>query len=171
MPLVSRRRALGALASGTVLASGAAAAAPASLSMDDLKKETDTACVYHCDFGDNARYDAMLRNINNHLSVYNSDPFALKIVIVAHAAGIKYHLKSLEGTNWANNPPIDPEFDKRMAALGQLGVDVLLCRLTFQLNKIDTALAKDAPYIKFVPSGVATVASLQSKGFAYLKCG
>ena len=170
MTIVSRRRAIGALASGTVLASGAALAAPPTVEMKDLKKEADVACLYHCDFGDDARYDAMLRNINNHLSVYDSDPFALKIVIVAHAAGIKYHLKTLDGTTWAGGK-IDPDFDKRTAALGQLGVDVLLCRLTFERNKIDLALAKDAPYIRIVPSGVATVAALQAKGYAYLKVG
>jgi hypothetical protein len=38
-------------------------------------------------------------------------------------------------------------------------------------QKLDTALAKDTPYIKLVPSGVATVAALQGKGFAYLKVG
>ncbi|MBL8807560.1 MAG: DsrE family protein [Rhodospirillales bacterium] len=170
MPNLTRRGAFGAIAGGTVLAAGAASAAPPTLKLSDLKKEADTACLYHCDYGDDVRYDAMLRNINNHLSVYDSDPFALKIVIVAHAAGIKYHLKTLEGTTWAGSK-IDPDFDKRTAALGQLGVDVLLCRLTFERNKIDIALAKDAPYIKIVPSGVATVAALQGKGYAYLKCG
>lgn len=170
MPNLTRRGAIGAIASGTVLASAGAVAMPPSIKMADLKKDTDIACLYHCDFGDDARYDAMLRNINNHLSVYDSDPFALKIVIVAHAAGIKYHLKTLEGTTWAKSK-IDPDFDKRTAALGQLGVDVLLCRLTFERNKIDLALAKDAPYIKIVPSGVATVAALQAKGYGYLKVG
>ena len=33
------------------------------------------------------------------------------------------------------------------------------------------AKVKDMPFISFVPSGVATVAALQSKGFAYLKVG
>jgi intracellular sulfur oxidation DsrE/DsrF family protein len=32
-------------------------------------------------------------------------------------------------------------------------------------------LAKPAPYIRMVPSGVATAAALQGKGFAYLKVG
>ena len=31
--------------------------------------------------------------------------------------------------------------------------------------------AKSDPFIKLVPSGVATVAELQGKGFAYLKVG
>jgi intracellular sulfur oxidation DsrE/DsrF family protein len=58
-----------------------------------------------------------------------------------------------------------------MEVLAKYGVEVYLCKITFERQKLDTALAKDAPYIKLVPSAVATVAALQSKGFAYLKVG
>lgn len=168
-----RRHILAALAAGgaSFAAATSARATPSELKLADVTKETDIACLYHCDFGDDHRYDAMLRNINNHLSVYNFDPFTAKIVIVAHAAGIKYHLKTLAGTPWEKYAPIDPELDKRMKALAQYGVEVLLCKITFERSKLDLALAKDEPYIKFVPSGVATVAALQGKGFAYLKVG
>jgi intracellular sulfur oxidation DsrE/DsrF family protein len=170
---VNRRRLLVALAAGGAATAGAVAAraAPKELKLADLKKETEVACLYHCDFGDDKRYSDMLRNINNHLSVYNFDPLSIKIVIVAHSVGIKYHLKTLAGTPWEKHPPIDPELEKRMDALAKYGVDVYLCKITFDRQKLDTALAKDAPYIKLVPSGVATVAALQSKGFAYLKVG
>lgn len=139
--------------------------------MKDLKKDTDVACLYHCDFGNDQRYSALLRNINNHLSVYNFDPFAAKIVVVAHGPGIKYHLKSLAGTPWEKDPPVDPDLEKRLAGLAKFGVEVYLCKITFQLQKIDLGLAKDAAYIKLVPSGVATVAALQAKGFGYIKVG
>jgi intracellular sulfur oxidation DsrE/DsrF family protein len=171
MSELNRRHLLGAIAAGTAMGATAATAASRDVDLATFKKEADVACLYHSDFGDDVRFDAMLRNINNHLSVYNSDPFALKVVIVAHASGIKYHLKTLDGTPWANGPKIDPEFDKRMAALAQHGVEVLLCKITFQRSQIDLSLAKDAPYVRLVPSGVATVAALQGKGFAYLKVG
>ncbi|MBM3536577.1 MAG: hypothetical protein FJX55_01920 [Alphaproteobacteria bacterium] len=165
----SRRHLLGAMTASAAAATTAQAASR-EVELSDLKKETDVACLYHCDFGDNTRYDAMLRNINNHLSVYDFDPFALKIVIVAHAAGIKFHLKTLEKTPWAS-PAIDPDFEKRLGALAQHGVEVLLCKITFQRSQLDLSLAKDAPYIRLVPSGVATVAALQGRGYAYLKVG
>lgn len=170
---IGRREVLSVLAAGgaTAVAAGSAQAQTRDLVVANIKKETEIACVYHCDFGTDARYSALLRNINNHLSVYEFDPFKTKIVIVAHSAGIKYHLKSLAGTPWEKDPPIDPEFDARMEALGKYGVEVYLCKITFQTQKVDLALAKDAAYIKMVPSGVATVAALQSKGFAYLKVG
>lgn len=169
---IDRRHLLTALAASGVVAAGtvAARAAPKELAFADMKKETDVACLYHCDFGDDKRYSAMLRNINNHLSVYNFDPLTAKIVIVAHSAGIKYHLKSLAGTPWQKSE-LDPELDKRMDGLSKYGVEVYLCKITFKSLKIDIGLTKDVPYIKLVPSGVATVAALQSKGFAYLKVG
>jgi len=170
---INRRHLLSALAAGSAIGAGtiSAKAAPKSLSLADMKKEADVSCLYHCDFGDDARYSAMLRNINNHLSAYNFDPLNTKIVIVAHSAGIKYHLKTLAGTPWEKHPQIDPELDKRMDALAKYGVEVYLCKITFSSLKIDVELAKDAPYIKLVPSGVATVAALQQKGFSYLKVG
>ena len=106
MPDIDRRQLLGALAAGggAVATTVAARAAPAELKLADLKKEAEVACLYHCDFGDDKRYDAMLRNINNHLAVYNFDPLGTKIVIVAHSVGIKYHLKDLAGTPWDATP-------------------------------------------------------------------
>ena len=170
---IDRRHLIGALAAGSVALAGSlpASAANPELKFGDLKKDTDIACLYHCDFGDNARYDAMLRNINNHLSAHEFDPMAIKIVIVAHGPGIKFHLMDLAGTPWEKAPAIDPEYEKRMAALAQYGVEVYLCRITFERMGLDLARAKALPYIKIVPSGVATVAYLQSKGYGYLKVG
>lgn len=168
---IDRRNLLTALAAGGALAAGSLAAQAKELQLSELKKDTEVACLYHCDFGDDHRYSAMLRNINNHLSVYNFDPFSTKIVIVAHSNGIKYHLKTLAGTPWEKAPPIDPDLAKRMDALAQYGVEVYLCKITFKSLNLDVALAKDASYVKLVPSGVATVAALQSKGYSYLKVG
>jgi intracellular sulfur oxidation DsrE/DsrF family protein len=170
---IDRRHLIGALAAGSAVLAGTlpVMAANPELKLTDLKKDTDVACLYHCDFGDDRRYDAMLRNINNHLSAHDFDPLGVKIVIVAHGAGIKYHLSDLAGTPWEKAPAIDPEYEKRMAALAQYGVEVYLCRITFERMGLDLARAKPLPYIKIVPSGVATVAYLQSKGYAYLKVG
>jgi uncharacterized protein len=167
-----RRHVLTALAAGGVVAAStlSAEAAPKLLPFADMKKGTDIACLYHCDFGNDKRYSAMLRNINNHLSAYDFDPFKIKIVIVAHSAGIKYHLKTLEGTPWAKQK-IDPELGKRMEALSKYGVEVYLCQITFKSHKISFDQAKDASYIRLVPSGVGTVGQLQAKGYGYLKVG
>ena len=60
MSNTSRRGFLGALAvSGATLAASRAAAAPDKLDLSSLKKDTDIACLYHCDFGDPAAVRAV----------------------------------------------------------------------------------------------------------------
>src|SRR6187401_2706072 len=90
MSTTSRRGFLGALAlSGATLTAAPLAAAPEKLDLGALKKDTEIACLYHCDFGDPQRFSQLLTNINNHLSVYEFDTMQVKLVIVAHGAGIK----------------------------------------------------------------------------------
>lgn len=157
---------------GTLAAAGAAmplaASASESLKLADIKKEADVACIYHVDFGDPKRYAQVLNNISNHYSVYGSDPFALQLAIVAHSGGIKFFLDNLAGTHWEKET-LDPELVTKLDALSKNGLKVYLCSITFERNKLSHDRARQEPYIAFVPSGVATVAALQTKGFAYLK--
>jgi intracellular sulfur oxidation DsrE/DsrF family protein len=171
MPTTSRRRFLGALAaSGATLTATQLAAAPGKLGFAEMKKDTDVACLYHCDFGEPQRFGQMLTNINNHLTVYDFDPFKVKIVVVAHGAGIKFFLEDLAGTAWENDK-INPELYKRFTGLTKFGVEAYLCEITYTRQKIDMAKTRKDSFLKFVPSGVATVAALQGKGFGYLKVG
>ncbi len=167
----SRRGFIGALAmSGAAIGASRVVAAPAKLNLSDVKKETDVACLYHCDFGDPARFSQMLTNMNNHLSAYEFDPMRVKLVIVAHGAGIKFFLADRSGTPWENDK-IDEDIYKRFVGLTKFDVEAYLCEITYKRQNIDMAKTRDGAYLKFVPSGVATVAELQSKGFAYLKVG
>jgi intracellular sulfur oxidation DsrE/DsrF family protein len=171
MSKTSRRGFIGALAvSGATLGASRLAAAPDALDLAALKKDTDIACVYHCDFGDPRRFSQMLTNINNHMSVYEFDTMRVKIVVVAHGAGLKFFLDDLSGTPWANET-IDPELYKRFVGLSKFGVEGYLCEITYKRQNIDKAKTRKDAFLKFVPSGVAAVAELQSKGFAYVKVG
>jgi intracellular sulfur oxidation DsrE/DsrF family protein len=170
--LKSRREVMGAVAaSGAVLAASTAAQAnPVPLDLNALKKDTDIACLYHCDFGDPQRFSQMLNNMNNHYSAYEFDNFKLKLVTVVHSAGIKFFLDDRTGTPWEKDN-IDPEIYKRFVGLTKYGVEAYLCQITYKRLKIDPAKTKKDSFLKFVPSGVATVAELQAKGFAYIKVG
>lgn len=166
---IDRRVLLG----GAVLASAAVAAPAAAtpmLQFSDLKKEADVACLYHCDFGDPPRFVQMLNNIGNHYSAYGADPFAVQLAIVAHGPGVKFFLESLEGTSWRDEAMV-PQIFERVIAQAKNGLKVHLCDITFQRLNLDRSKVRKADFISFVPSGVATVAALQSKGFAYLKVG
>jgi intracellular sulfur oxidation DsrE/DsrF family protein len=169
--ITSRRSIVGALAaSGAVLASTAGRANPVPLDLSTIKKETDVACLYHCDFGDPQRFSQMLQNMLNHYSSYEFDSFKLKLVVVAHGAGLKFFLDDRTGTPWEKDT-IDPELYKRFVGLTKYGVEGYLCQITYKRLNIDPAKTKKDAFLKFVPSGVATVAELQTKGFAYLKVG
>lgn len=166
----TRRGMIGALvASGATLAT-TALAAPAALDVAAIKKDTDIACLYHCDFGDPRRFSQMLQNMLNHYSAYEFDSFKLKLVVVAHAAGIKFFLDDLSGTPWENDK-IDPEIYQRFVGLTKYGVEAYLCQITYKRLNLDFAKTRKDAFLKFVPSGVATVAELQGKGFAYVKIG
>ena len=108
--------------------------------------------------------------MNNHLSVYEYDTMKVKLVLVVHGAGLKFFLDDLSGTPWADDK-IDPDLYKRFTGLTKFGVEAYLCEITYKRLKIDPAKTRSEPFLKFVPSGVATVAELQGKGFAYLKVG
>jgi uncharacterized protein len=166
----TRRGMIGALAASGASLAGGALAAPAALDLASVKKETDVACLYHCDFGDPQRFSAMLQNMNNHYSAYEFDSFKLKLVMVVHSAGIKFFLEDLTGTPWEKET-IDPDIYKRFTALTKYGTEAYLCQITYKRLHIDPAKTRTDAFLKFVPSGVATVAELQGKGFAYLKVG
>jgi uncharacterized protein len=170
--VTSRRNLIRALtASGAVMAAaGTARAAPDVLDLGQIKKDTDVACLYHCDFGDPARFSQMLQNMLNHYSAYEFDSFKLKLVLVAHGAGLKFFLDDLSGTPWEKDK-IDPELYKRFTGLTKYGVEGYLCQITYTRLKIDQAKTRKDAFLKFVPSGVATVAELQAKGFGYIKVG
>ena len=170
MPIITRRSVAAALAAGSALGIQHAAAASAAVAPKDISKDTDIACLYHCDFADARRFSQMLDNIRNHLEAYDYDPLALQIVIVAHAAGIRFFLSDLAGTPWAADP-VDPDIMKRMSALGGFGVQGYLCKITFAKNNLSLDRARPEPWLRMVPSGVATVGALQAIGFGYLKIG
>jgi intracellular sulfur oxidation DsrE/DsrF family protein len=169
---VDRRAIVGAMAlvSAGAIASGASAQAPAILPLSEIKKEADVACLYHCDFGDAPRFVQMITNISNHYSVVSADPFALQLALVVHGAGVKFFFENLEDTNWRDEIMV-PKIFPTIEAQAKNGLKVYLCDITFQRQKLDRSKVRKADWIRFVPSGVATVAALQAKGFAYLKVG
>ncbi|MCA3585120.1 MAG: DsrE family protein [Methylocystis sp.] len=146
-----------------------AMAQPAMRRLAELKKEADIACLYHCDFGDPPRFVQMLQNIANHYSVYGN-PFDLQLCVVAHGQGVKFFLETLEGTTWKDEAMV-PQLFQRVRDVAKNGLQVLLCDITFERLKLDRSRTRKDEFLSFVPSGVATVAALQTKGYAYLKVG
>ncbi len=157
---------VGALSLGVSLAGSVASAKNVRLSFEDMKKEAKVNVIYHADFPQEKRFKTMLRNITNHLSVYDFDPFKIKIVVVSHGAGAKFLLKDLKGTKWAKEPIDQKALRIKMEELLQYGVDFYVCGITVKRAKL---AGKLYDFVKIVPSGVGTVAHLQTLGYAYIK--
>lgn len=112
--------------------------------------------VYHMNEGVE-RAPQAIRNIRNHL---NADP-TVKIVVVAHAAGINFLMRDAKDAN--GNP-----FDVAVQDLVSKGVEFRVCEYTLKSRNIDKKQMIDD--VTYVPSGVAEVGRLQSReGYAYLK--
>ena len=90
--------------------------------------------------------------------------------MVAHAAGLKFFLEDLSGTPWEKDDDRSGDLQalRRPDEIRRRGY---LCQITYKRLNIDLAKTRKDAFLKFVPSGVATVAELQTKGFAYLKVG
>lgn len=171
MDTLDRRSLLGGVVlAGAGLTTSPASAAPKDLKLADIRKEADIACLYHCDFGEPPRFTQMLNNIGNHFGAYGANPLDIQLCVVAHSGGIKFFLETVEGTPWRDEVMV-PQMFERISAQAKNGLKVYLCEITFKRFNLDKKLARNADFISFVPSGVATVAALQSKGFAYLKVG
>jgi len=169
MEQVTRRGLVAGLAAaGAAGAAGIASAMPKAISVQDIKKEGDAACLYHCDFAGKPRQMQMFNNISNHYSVFGANPFDCQLAVVAHSGGIRYFLQDWEGTPWAKDK-FDMDVWERASSLSKNGLKIYLCEITYSRLKIDKAKTRNAEFLSFVPSGVATVAALQSKGFAYIK--
>ena len=138
--------------------------------MAALKKDTDIACVYHCDFGDQQRFSQLLTNMNNHLSVYEFDSLRVKLVLVAHGAGLKFFLNDLSGTPWEKET-INEDLYKRFVGLSKFGVEAYLCQITYKRQNIDMAKTRNDPFLKFVPSGVATRGRVARQGLRLSEVG
>lgn len=112
--------------------------------------------VYH--FGDGVEQASRgLEYIRNHLE---ADPTA-RIVVVAHAAGVDFLIK---GAKTAKGN----EFRGPIEDLDLQGAQFRVCEITLR----ERGLRRDQflPLVRFVPSGVAEIARLQSRqGYAYLR--
>ena len=112
--------------------------------------------VYHMNEG-LERAPQAIRNIRNHL---NADPKA-KIVVVSHAQGINFLIRDAKDAN--GNP-----FEVAVQDLVSKGVEFRVCEYTLTSRNINKKQMIDE--VKYVPSGVAEVARLQTQeGYAYLK--
>ena len=148
---------------GAVAAAEPAAAKP----KDDVIK-----VVYHADFVDPRRFSAMLTNVYNMASTYESQLADYDIRIVFVSYGIRFVTRdALKGTPFAEDAALAERRENLLGRLQTLhdtyGVKLELCGITREQAGLDEK--KLIPGVRMVPSGVARIAELEHRGFAYLK--
>jgi uncharacterized protein len=127
----------------------------------DVQAQEKHKVVYHVDYsgGDKDKnYEKALRNAQNHVNDIGADKIDLKVVLHADGLGMLMNAKENEAIK------------KRIDALKNLHVSFQVCDNTMISRKIDYkkdlyGVAKE----DIVQSGVAEIAKLQHKGYAYIK--
>ena len=128
--------------------------------------------VYHADFADPRRFSAMLTNINNMVSFYQSQLVDYDIRVVFVSYGIRFVTRDpLKGTPFAEDAALKERRENLIGRLQTLhdtfDVKLELCGITREQVGLDEK--KLIPGVQIVPSGVARIVELERQGFAYLK--
>ena len=114
--------------------------------------------VYHINYNDEKQLNAALGNAKNHIAAIGKDKLDMKIVM--HGPGVD--LLKIANT--------DLGMQQKVILLKKDGVDFVVCKNTLVNKKIDYKNDLfDVSEKDIVPSGVAEVAILQQKGYAYIK--
>ena len=137
----------------TILGLLALVAGCASLSGDHKQK-----VVYHINYNDEAQLKAALGNVKNHMSAVGQDK--IEIIVVMHGNGVD--LLKIANTNL--------DMQQKVIGLKKDGVAFEVCNNTLVNKKINYKNDLfDVSEKDIVPSGVAEVATLQQKGYVYIK--
>jgi intracellular sulfur oxidation DsrE/DsrF family protein len=114
--------------------------------------------VYHINYDDEKLLGAALRNVNNHIKASGAENVDIKIVM--HGKGVT--LLKIAYT--------DLDMQQKVIGLKKNGVAFQVCNNTLVGKKIDYKNDLfDVSKADIVPSGVAELAILQAKGYAYIK--
>lgn len=122
----------------------------------NLWAEEKVKVVYHFNSDDPKVHKAALINIQNHLDAEDGN---VEIVAVSHGAGLSIFQ---EGKT-------EPDNFLRIRNLKKQGVKFKICSVTLKRQKIDIDTLKECGTEDVVKSGVAEIARLQQKGYAYIK--
>ncbi len=124
--------------------------------------------AYHVNYDGAQRQAGALRNIQNHINAVGAKNLDLRVVM--HGKGLSMLLLPEEASS--TKLPAGNATNKQQASIANLkkqGVTFKVCANTLKGKKIDIDQLYDAENTDIVPSGVAEIAHLQAKGFAYLR--
>jgi len=125
--------------------------------------------VYHINYDNPKAQAGALRNIQNHINAVGAENLEVKVVM--HGKGLTLLLEpdAAENTKLPAGNASDT-MQAKISGLKEQGVAFNVCANTLKGKKIDYQNdLYDVSKGDIVPSGVAEVAHLQSKGYTYIK--
>jgi intracellular sulfur oxidation DsrE/DsrF family protein len=126
--------------------------------------------VYHINYDDPKLQTAALRNIQNHINAVGAENLQLKVVMHGNGLSLLIYPDSLAKLPKFKHANATEEMTARIDALKGQGVAFQVCSNTVKGRKVDMeADLYDVEAADIVPSGVAELASLQSRGYTYIK--
>lgn len=129
------------------------AAATACAADADVQK-----VVYHVGMDELPAQKFALRNIQNHIDAVGSKNIDLRMVVAG------------DGVTLLQRARNDENLKAAIDSLKLLGVKILVCQTTLAARKLDFKKdLYDVAAADLVPNGVAEIARLQMKGYAYVK--
>ncbi len=125
--------------------------------------------VYHINYDDPKTQAGALRNMQNHINAVGSENLDFKVVM--HGKGLSLLLTPDAVTNtklkYGN---ASDQMQAKIAGLKDQGVSFQVCANTLKGKKISYEDdLYDVDKADIVPSGVAELARLQTKGYTYIK--
>lgn len=123
-----------------------------------IAADTKQKVVYHLNSDDEKHQKAVLQNIQNHISAVGKENLDLRLIM--HGPGVAL----------LQNAKKDEDVKSRIDNLKLQGIAFNVCANTLKSKKINYKTDMyDVTEKDLVPSGVAEIAILQTKGYAYVK--
>jgi hypothetical protein len=114
--------------------------------------------VYHINADDTKYLKAAMGNVQNHINAIGQDKIEVRVVMHGNGLGLLQQAKS------------DEDIKSRIDNLKLQGVGFQVCGNTLKARNINyKSDLYDVSEKDIVPSGVAEIATLQTKGYSYVK--
>lgn len=126
--------------------------------------------VYHVNYYGAKAHAGALRNIQNHINAVGADNLDLKVVLHGNGVAMLMYPDAVgkDGNKMKEGNATD-EMQAKIAGLKNQGIQFQICANTLKGRNIATDDLYDFAESDVVPSGVAQLAILQGKGYAYVK--
>lgn len=125
--------------------------------------------VYHINYDNPKQQAGALRNIQNHINAVGKDNLEAKVILHGNGVSLLLDPESLTKTK-LKNANANEQMEAKITGLKDQGVSFNVCANTLKGKNINFEDdLYDVLKSDIVQSGVAELAVLQGKGYAYIK--